>query len=136
MTDVWDGIASEFLHPYPSGARLLAVAGTDAERARHAADALAAALASAGQRVDRAHTADGDEQALRADVIDPFRAERPSGTVLLASGPAALLSESARGIWNFSVWLVAEDEAPHAAASALVDIADPAHPRRRWADSC
>jgi hypothetical protein len=135
MTEIWNDIASEFLHLYPSGGRLLAVAGADAERSRHAADALAAALEAAGQTVERAHSADGDEQALRADVIAPFRTAR-SDRVLVVSGPGALVSASARGLWNFTVWQLAGDEQPHTAASAIVDVTDPDAPTRRFADYC
>jgi hypothetical protein len=135
MTEIWNDIASEFLHLYPSGGRLLAVAGADAERSRHAADALAAALEAAGQTVGRAHTDDGDEQALRADVIAPFRTAR-SDRVLVVSGPGALVSASARGLWNFTVWQLAGDEQPHTAASAIVDVTDPDAPTRRFDDYC
>ncbi|MFS0854106.1 hypothetical protein [Microbacterium sp. 179-I 3D4 NHS] len=135
MTEIWSDIASEFLHLYPTGARLLAVAGADAERSRRAADDLAAALTATGHRVERAHTADGDEEALRSDVIAPFRADR-SDRVLIVSGPAALVSASARGLWNFTVWQLAGDEQPHTAASVLVDVTDPDAPTRRFADYC
>ena len=136
MTDVWNGIASEFLHLYPRGKRLLAVAGADAERSRRAADDLAAALTDAGQTVERAHSVDGDDEALRADVIAPFRAGAADGTALIVSGPAALLSENSRGLWNFTLWQLADDEPPHSVASALVDLTDPANPSRRFADYC
>jgi hypothetical protein len=135
MTEIWNDIASEFLHLYPSGGRLLAVAGADAERSRHAADALAAALEAAGQTVERAHSADGDEEALRTDVIAPFRTAR-SDRVLVVSGPGALVSASARGLWNFTVWQLAGDEQPHTAVSAIVDVTDADAPTRRFADYC
>jgi len=136
MTDVWNGIASEFMHLYPRGKRLLAVAGADAERSRRAADDLAAALTDAGQTVVREHTADGDDAALRADVIAPFRTDAADATVLIVSGPATLLSEKSRGVWNFTLWQLAGDEQPHSVASALVDVTDPANPSRRFADYC
>ena len=135
MTEFWSEIAGEFLHLYPTGGRLLAVAGADAERSRRAADDLASALTTAGQQVERAHSADGDEEALRADVIAPFRADR-SDRVLVVSGPAALVSASARGLWNYAVWQLAGDEQPHTAASVIVDVTDPDAPTRRFADYC
>ena len=136
MSDVWTGIADEFLHLYPRGGRLLAVAGADAERSRRAADEVVAALTTAGQRAEHAHSADGDEQALRHDIIAPFRAEPPSDRVLVVSGPAALLGQGARGLWNFAVWQLAGDEPPHTVAAAIVDLTDPEHPARRFADYC
>lgn len=136
MSNVWSDISTEFLHLYPRGRRLVVVAGADAGRSRRAADDFATALTSAGQQVVREHSDDGDEQALRTDVIAPFRASSASGAVLLVSGPAELLSTTARGLWNFIVWQLAGDEAPHAIASALVDVTDPANPTRRFADYC
>lgn len=135
MSDVWTGITGEFLHLYPRGSRLLVVAGADAERSRTAADQLGAALESAGQLVRRAHSVDGDEEALRADVVSPFRAAQ-AAEVLVVSGPGILLSTTARGIWNYAVWQLAGDEVPHTVADAIVDVTDPAAPTRRFADYC
>jgi len=136
MSDVWTDISSEFLHLYPRGRRLLVVAGADAERSRVAADDLAAALTSAGQTVERAHTSDGAEQPLRDDIIVPFRQREDTGSVLIVSGPPALLGESTRGIWNYILWQLADDEQPHSIASAIVDVSAPANPPRRFADYC
>lgn len=135
MSDVWAGIAGEFLHLYPRGARLLAVAGADAERSRVAADDLADALRAAGQEVRRAHSEDGDERALRDDVVSPFRAAQ-APAVLVVSGPGVLLSTTARGIWNSTVWQLAGDEPPHTVADAIVDMTEPGNPTRRFADYC
>ncbi|MFJ2542680.1 hypothetical protein [Microbacterium sp. NPDC087589] len=136
MSDVWSDISSEFLHLYPRGRRLVVVAGADAERSRHAADDFASSLTSAGQQVERADSRDGDEPTLRAAVVAPFRAAPDSGTVLIVSGPPELLSTTARGLWNFVVWQLAGDEAPHSIASAIVDVSDPSKPTRRFADYC
>jgi hypothetical protein len=136
MTDVWNGIAGEFLHFYPRGNRLLAVAGADAERSRRTADDLATALTAAGQNIERAHSDAGDAADLRAEIVSPFRASPQDGRVLIVSGPSALLSESARGVWNFTLWQMAGDEPPHSVASALVDVTDPDAPVRRTADYC
>lgn len=136
MTDVWNGIAGEFLHLYPRGNRLLAVSGADAERSRRAADDLARALRSAGQTVERVHSDTGDATDVRTEIVSPFRESAEDGRVLIVSGPAALMSEAARGIWNFTLWQMARDEPPHSAASALVDVSDPDAPVRRTADYC
>ncbi len=135
MTDVWADIASEFLHFYPRGRRLLAVAGTNAERSRQAADDLTVALTASGQQVVREHSPEGDEAGLRA-VVTAFREGPKSDEVLLLSGPAALLGERARGMWNYAVWQLAGDEPPHTVAGSIVDVTDPAHPVRRFADYC
>lgn len=135
MTDVWADIASEFLHFYPRGRRLLAVAGADAERSRQAADDLTVALTASGQQVTREHSPGGDEAGLRA-VVTAFREGPKSDDVLLISGPAALLGERTRGMWNYAVWQLAGDEPPHTVAGSIVDVTDPAHPVRRFADYC
>lgn len=136
MTDVWAGITGEFLHLYPRGGRLLAVAGADAERSVLAADHLETALRAAGQTVERARSGDGDEQALRSDVVAPFRQDPTRERVLLVSGPSTLLGDRARGLWHFAVWQLAGDEPPYTVADAMVDITDPEHPIRRLADYC
>ncbi len=136
MTDAWSGIASEFLHLYPSGARLLAVAGVDAERSRRAADDLAAALSAAGHAVERAHSEDGDERMLRAEVVAPLRADPRRDRVVVVSGPAALLEETTRRLWNSAVWQLAGDEPANTEAAAIVDLSDSARPTRRYADFC
>lgn len=136
MAETWTEIASEFLHLYPRGRRLIAVAGADAERSRRSADELAVALTGAGVDVERRHSDDGDESALRTEVIAPFREASAGDTVLVVSGPPALLSETARGMWHFIVWQLSGDEAPHTVANAIVDVTDPARPARRFADYC
>ncbi|GAB3595116.1 hypothetical protein [Microbacterium tumbae] len=136
MADFWDGIAAQFLQHYPRGVRVLAVAGADAERSRIAADGIAAALDRAGIAAEREHADAVDETALREELVGPFRAGRSADRVLVVSGPAALLSPTVRGMWHFTVWQLAGDEPPHSAASALVDLSDPAHPASRFADYC
>ncbi|KTR74689.1 hypothetical protein NS234_18295 [Microbacterium oxydans] len=135
MTDVWADIATEFLHFYPRGRRLLAVAGADAERSRQAADELATALTASGQQVVREHSAEGDETELRG-VVTAFREGPKSDDILLVSGPAALIGERTRGMWNYALWQLAGDEPPHTVAGSIVDVSDPAHPKRRFADYC
>ena len=135
MTDVWADIATEFLHFYPRGRRLLAVAGADAERSRQAADELATALTASGQQVVREHSAEGDETELRR-VVTAFREGPKSDDILLVSGPAALIGERTRGMWNYALWQLAGDEPPHTVAGSIVDVSDPAHPKRRFADYC
>ncbi|MBO9626206.1 MAG: hypothetical protein J7484_07510 [Microbacterium sp.] len=136
MTDVWGGIVREFLHAYPRGRRLMAVAGEDAERSRSTADAVGEALRTAGHEVERVHVDAVDPDALREDVVAPFRAGSASDRVLIVSGPGPLLSEKARGMWNFTLWQMSGDEPPHTVANALVDVTDPTRPFRRFADYC
>ncbi|MGX1695649.1 hypothetical protein ACWIBQ_09755 [Microbacterium keratanolyticum] len=132
---IYDDLVREFVHNYPRGARLLAVASIDAERSRVFAARLAEALETQGTAT-RLVTAEGrNEAALRAEVVEPFRSERPDATIVI-SGDTALLTPEIRGLWHHTLWLVAGDERPYTAASAIVDVTDPAHPTRRFADFC
>ncbi|MBM7832678.1 hypothetical protein JOE59_003383 [Agromyces cerinus] len=137
------GIVEEFLHHASRGPRLIAVeaaatADADADAARFADD-LAAALTAHGQTVIRVSVGVAEEAALRADVVGPFRAGALPGasddTVLVADG-RGLLDDAVRGIWHFSVWLLAGDELPHSGASVIVDVTDDAAPTRFFYDYC
>lgn len=132
---LFEDLADEFLRDYPHGARLIAVASPDAERSAAAAESLRDVLAARG--IDARVTAqDGrDEDALRSDVVAPFRDSR-ADAVRIVSGTTGLLAERTRGLWHFSVWLIDGDEVPHTAATALVDVTDPDAPVRRLADYC
>ena len=132
---LFEDLADEFLRDYPRGARLIAVASPDAARSAAAASSLCDVLA--GRGIDaRVTTQDGRaEDALRSDVVAPFRDSR-ADAVLIVSGTTGLLAERTRGLWHFSVWLIDGDEVPHTAATALVDVTDPDAPVRRLADYC
>jgi hypothetical protein len=148
----YDGLAAEFLQHYRRGPRFVAVTGVEGADLPAAADAIAGALRSAGQPVERAHAApDVGADHLREQVVTPFRSRSAEG-VLVVDGPG-LLTEGLRGFWNFSVWVEHDPErdadwsfvatgrkdplgAPREVASVLFDDADPGRPRRLFADSC
>ncbi|MFB9308287.1 hypothetical protein BJY17_002248 [Agromyces hippuratus] len=133
------GIVEEFLHHASRGRRLIAVEAASTADAARFADDLAAALTSHGQTVIRVSVGDADEAALRADVVEPFRAGALPGasddTVLVADG-RGLLDDAVRGIWHFSVWLLAGDELPNSGASVIVDVTDESAPTRVYYDYC
>ncbi|MEF3404561.1 hypothetical protein [Agromyces sp. CCNWLW203] len=134
-----DGIAEEFLHHASHGRRLIAVeASTTADAARFADD-LAAALAARGQSIVRESVGPVDEAELRAKVVEPFRAGTLPGasadSVLVVDGQG-LLDDAVRGIWHFSVWLMAGGGLPHSGASVIVDVTDDAAPSRFFYDYC
>lgn len=135
-----DSIAREFLHNSRRGRRLLAVEGeTDALAARFADD-LATVLVYLGQPAVRLSLGDVDEATLRSGTIEPFRAGRLPGaedadTVLVVDG-RRLMNLSVRGIWHFSVWILAGDELPHAAVNVIVDATDESAPKRYFYDLC
>lgn len=138
--ELLDSIAREFLHNSRHGRRLLAVEGeTDALAARFADD-LAAALVDLAQPAVRASLGDVDEATLRSATVVPFRAGTLPGaedadTVLVVDG-CRLLNLSVRGIWHFSVWILAGDELPHAAVNVIVDATDESAPKRYFYDLC
>ena len=134
-----DGIAEEFLHHASSGRRLLAVDAAATADAASFADDLASALAARGQTVVRASVGQVDEASLRTEVVEPFRAGTMPGasddSVLVVDG-RGLLDDAVRGIWHFSLWLMAGDELPHSGASVIVDVTDDAAPSRFFYDYC
>jgi hypothetical protein len=138
--ELLDSIAREFLHNSRHGRRLLAVEGeTDALAARFADD-LAAVLVDLGQPAVRVSLGDVDEATLRSATVEPFRAGTLLGaadadTVLVVDG-RRLLNLSVRGIWHFSVWILAGDELPHAAVNVIVDATDETAPKRYFYDLC
>jgi hypothetical protein len=138
--DLLDSIAREFLHNSQRGRRLIAVEGeTDALAVRFADD-LAAVLVDLGQRAVRVSLGDVDEPTLRSATVEPFRAgslpeAADADTVLVVDGQR-LLNLSVRGIWHFSVWVLAGDELPHAAVNVIVDATVESAPKRYFYDAC
>ncbi|WP_309065494.1 hypothetical protein [Microbacterium sp.] len=130
-----EGVAGEFLHEYPRGARLLAVAGADAGRAADFARDLASVLAERGLATSSVAQDGRGEHELRAEVAAPVRAER-ADAVTIVSGDGSLLADRTRGLWHSSVCVVAGDEEANTLASAIVDATDPDRPIRRLADYC
>ncbi|UAJ78809.1 hypothetical protein IT072_16480 [Leifsonia sp. ZF2019] len=143
-------VAAEFRQHYRRGPRFVAVTGVPEADAAGAADALAEALRAAGDTVERVSvTADTAADPFRAEVVAPSRTREG---VLVVDGPG-LLAPEFRGFWNFSLWVEHDPErspdwsfvatgrkdplgAPREVASVLLDDADPARPRRLFADSC
>ena len=146
--DLLDGIAEEFLHHARHGRRLIAVDGAATVDTARFASELAAALTRRGQTVVRASVGGADETSghhridevsLRTEVVEPFRAGTMPGasddSVLVVDG-RGLLDDPVRGIWHFSLWLMAGDELPHSGASVIVDVTDDAAPSRFFYDYC
>lgn len=134
-TDTLHALAEEVLQNYRHGRVVVAIDGQDAAITASFADDLAVELRGLGNEVERATVAAGAQlDAVRANVVAPFRAAGGDGYLLVDGN--GLLGELA-GLWNFSVRLdsrvVSSDRAE---ASAIVNIDDPEHPRRVFADSC
>lgn len=135
-----DSIVDEFLHNSPRGRRLVAVESETGERAARLADELVTVLEGRGQPTGRVSLGDVDEQTLRRDTVEPFRAgtltdATDPDTVLVVDG-RRLLNLSVRGIWHFSVWVLAGDELPHGSVNVIVDATDESAPKRFYYDLC
>jgi hypothetical protein len=134
-TDLLDSVVDEFLHSYSRGSRLIAVSSPDRDRSAAFAASLTAALTARGITTTSVVPDAPDADTLRSRVVGPFRSARENA-VLVIAGDAGLLDDTRRGMWHFSIWLMAGAETPHTAATALVDVTDPQHPFRRFADYC
>jgi hypothetical protein len=146
--ELLDGIAEEFLHHARHGRRLIAVDGAATVDTVRFADDLAAVLGGRGQTIVRASVGGSDETggaqridetSLRTEVVEPFRAGTMPGAsedAVLVVDVRGLLDDAVRGIWHFSVWLMAGDELPHSGASIIVDVTDDAAPNRFFYDYC
>ncbi|WP_157156762.1 MULTISPECIES: hypothetical protein [unclassified Diaminobutyricimonas] len=133
-------MAEEFLHNSWAGRRLLAIEGEPAPLAPRLADDLASVLVEKDQPVLRLSVGDVDEADLRSKTVEPFRAGSLPGatdpnTVLVVDG-RRLLNKSVRGIWHFSVWVLAGDALPHANVNVVVDATDETAPNRYFYDAC
>ena len=133
--ELLNSVIDEFLHSYAHGSRLVAVSSPDRDRSAAFAAQLAAAFTARGVTATPVTPDAADADTLRSEVVGPFRSARENA-VLIVAGDADLLDDTRRGMWHFSLWLMAGDEAPHTAASALVDVTDPQHPFRQFADYC
>ena len=126
--DTLDALASEIMHNYGSGFALVAISAVETETATSFASELGDSLEAAGRTVS-------------ATVVDgPDLPARDEGTMYLVTGTAAT-DPALAGHWNYSIWLEDRDangidRTTRAAASAIVDVTDPEHPRRVFADSC
>lgn len=138
-----ESVATEFLQNSWRGRRLVAVEGASDEAAARFADDLGAILVERGQHVVRVSLGDVDEATLRRDTVEPYRAGTLAGadgadgadTVLVADG-RRLLNEPVRGIWHFTIWVLAGDELPHSGVNVDVDVTDEAAPKRYFYDLC
>lgn len=120
--DTLDALAAEISQNYGSGFALVAITAENPDVAASFATDLAGSF---GDRPTRVIAADGPPL--------PSRTDNPD-TIVFVTGAATADAEN----FNFTVWLESDriDRTTRAAASAIVDVTDPEHPRRLFADSC
>jgi len=133
---LWTELAGEIVQHYATGRRIVAVDGADRSATSAAADRLADALRRAGATVDR--RALDDLASYTSTVVAPFRAGA-GDAVLVLDGP--ILGTPAADTLAWAMWL--DTDGPgiggpgnRTTADAIVDVTDPAHPRRRFSDWC
>lgn len=141
--DVIGEYAAEVLEVLPAGRVLVGLDSDDAAAGAVFAADLAAAIGDRG--VPAATAAFEDEGPFRAEVLTLFRsgALLPGERAVLVVSGQGLLEPGAVGIFHTTAWLDAPD-APHVRrrtiprtrANATFSLADPAHPRRVFADAC
>jgi len=134
--ELLDSLASEILHNYARGRRLVGVDGAEAERTAAFADDLAAALRAAGAQTSRSPF--GGAEGFRERVVLPFRAGE-GDALLVVDGP--LLATTATEFFATTLWLDADGTGigsggVRTRADAIVDLHDPDRPVRRYSDWC
>jgi hypothetical protein len=120
---------------------VIGVDGADAASLERVADGLVRAFASRGVPAEAAAAPSADIDRIRADLVTPFRSTGEGDGVLVVYG-AGVLGARPRTLWRWSLWVEREDSALErradvkTAASAVLDVTDPEHPRRDWNDAC
>jgi len=144
-------IAAEITQNAGTARTVVAVDGQPGTDLEHVAEGLVAAFRQQGVKAMHAAASSTDVDALRAEIVDPFRTIGTDAGVLVLTG-TRLLAGAVRPLWRWSMWVerdpdlhVADDDAyaaylqhddPKAHASAVLDVSDPEHPRRNWNDAC
>ncbi|GAA4666070.1 nucleoside/nucleotide kinase family protein [Frondihabitans cladoniiphilus] len=141
-SDTVRSLATEILHNYASGRAFVAVDGLADAGVAAFSDDLAAALRELDHAAERASFDDyPDEAALRTGLVDPFRAGRTEGPAVLVVDGALDGHDDLRGLWNYAVWVEGAIPAGKGydarfRTDAVIDNADPEHPRRLFDDAC
>lgn len=134
-------IAGEAIAQVGTNRTVIGIDGQDGTDLEHVAAALVAGFEQHGVSAMAAAAPSADPDALRSGVVAPFRATGAGDGVLVVHGHG-LLAPGVRGLWRWSLWV--EQEAGRLerradvkiAASAVLDVTDPEHPRRDWNDAC
>ncbi|WIA98761.1 MULTISPECIES: hypothetical protein [unclassified Curtobacterium] len=140
-TDTYAEIAGEVIAQVGTNRAVVGVDGQDGVDLERVAAGLVAGFARHGVSAMAAAAPSSDVDVLRSDVVTPFRTTGAGDGVLVVHGHG-LLAPGARGLWRWSLW--AEQETGRLerradvkiAASAVLDVTDPDHPRREWNDAC
>ncbi|MFL0388951.1 hypothetical protein [Curtobacterium sp. 179-B 9B NHS] len=140
-TDTMAAIASEVIAQVGTNRTVVGIDGQDGTDLERVAAALVGAFQQQGVSAMAAAAPSADLDVLRAEVVTPFRTTGAGEGVLVVHGQG-LLAPGPRGLWRWSLWVEQEDGRLERradvkiAASAVLDVTDPDHPRREWNDAC
>jgi hypothetical protein len=140
-TDTMAAIAGEVIAQVGTNRTVIAVDGQDGVDLEHVASALVAGFEQQGVHAMAAAAPSTDADVLRADLVTPFRTTGAGDGVLVVHG-TGLLATGTRTLWRWSLWVEQESGRLERradvkiAASAVLDVTDPDHPRREWNDAC
>lgn len=134
-------IAAEVIAQVGTNRTVVGVDGQDGTDLERVAAGLVAGFQQHGVQAMAAAAPSPEVDTLRADLVAPFRSTGEGPGVLVVHGHG-VLAKGARGLWRWSLWV--EQEAGRLerradvkiAASAILDVSDPEHPRREWNDAC
>ncbi|SDQ87758.1 hypothetical protein SAMN02800687_2932 [Curtobacterium sp. UNCCL20] len=134
-------IAAEVIAQVGTNRTVIGIDGQDGVDLERVAAGLVAGFEQHGVSAMAAAAPSADVDALRADLVAPFRSTGAGDGVLVVHGHG-VLAHGARGLWRWSLWAEQEDGRLERradvkiAASAVLDVTDPEHPRREWNDAC
>jgi hypothetical protein len=140
-TDTMAAIAGEVIAQVGTNRTVVGVDGQDGTDLERVAAALVAGFEQHGVSAMAAAAPSADADTLRSDLVTPFRTTGAGDGVLVVHGQG-VLAPSTRTLWRWSLWVEQEAgrlerrAAVKIAASAVLDVTDPEHPRREWNDAC
>ncbi|MGN6408453.1 MAG: hypothetical protein ACTHMH_08890 [Curtobacterium sp.] len=140
-TDTMAAIAAEVIAQVGTNRTVVGIDGQDGVDLERVAAGLVAGFEQHGVSALAAAAPSTDVDALRADLVAPFRSTGEGPGVLVVHGHG-VLAHGARTLWRWSLWVEQESGRLERradvkiAASAVLDVTDPEHPRREWNDAC
>ena len=140
-TDTMAAIANEVIAQVGTNRTVIGIDGQDGVDLEHVAAALVVGFEQHGVSAMAAAAPSADVDELRSGVVTPFRTTGAGDGVLVVHGHG-VLGVGARGLWRWSMWVEHESGRLERradvkiAASAVLDVTDPDHPRREWNDAC
>jgi hypothetical protein len=140
-TDTMAAIAAEVIAQVGTNRTVVGIDGQDGTDLEHVAAALVAGFEQHGISAMAAAAPSSDVDVLRSDLVTPFRTTGAGDGVLVVHGHG-VLGQGARALWRWSMWVEQESGRLERradvkiAASAVLDVTDPEHPRREWNDAC